>query len=158
MALYIRVDDETDLAWFLNLIQNSLANPNSPRLQASYVNLMNWDRYLRNPVKMKEVVATVANVEEILAPAHLAAQKKAEVAAKRKLMERKRKGSSKSTKKKKEPEQDPYSCSHHPTYHGQRSPQRDDCEECWELYAIRNGHAKAKHAREKLRRRLATSQ
>lgn len=164
MSFYIRIDDKADLDWFLRLIQNSLANPSTPKLQDNIEHLLNWDRYLRAPVKMKEVVATVVAPEEILSAPDLTAAKKQKVAEQRKEMERKRaskkkKGAVAGKQRKKVPEEvpevDPFTCSKHSTYHGLRAARNADCDECWELYAIRNGHVQSKHAREKLRRRLA---
>jgi hypothetical protein len=130
MKIVVEVDEKS-FEWLRNLIRNShdntLKGTVAPHLFDSIPYIQDWHRALAEPEIIKE--------QKIVEP-----KPKATVKQKRQV------------KKQKEAEK-VWTCSSHNTFHGLRSP-RTDCDECWELYATRNGVVQAKSKRAQLKRKL----
>lgn len=133
MKIVIEIDEKS-LQWLRGLIQNSYDSTRvgqvKPHLFDSVPHIQAWHQALAHP----EVVHEPQPVVEVPK-----VSKKVQ-----KAQERKAKAEKQAAQV--------FTCSSHPTYHGLRSP-RTDCDECWSLYATRNGVTQAKHKRAAFQRR-----
>ena len=147
MKIVIDIDQKS-FSWLQSLIENSYNNTRkgvvSPHLFDSIPHIEAWHKVLSNPDQF-EYVESVASTEYPPSSAKKKPSSKKSASALKKAQ----------LQKKKEREaEEVYTCSHHKTYHGLRSP-RTDCDECWQLYAIRNGVEQAKLSRTLARRKWA---
>lgn len=140
MKIVIDIDSKS-LDWLKGLIANSYANtqkgPVNSSLFDSIPYIEAWHKALNEPQVVSE--ATIVAPEKPLASA-----KPMTVREKNKLAKQ---------KKKEKEAKAVFTCPTHKTYHGERSP-RSDCDDCWELYGIKNGLAQAAAKRAAFRRKL----
>lgn len=147
MGKYVLEIDKPALDWLTTLISNAVhtvrPGPVNHQLISNWEHHVAWDDALKNLIPY-ETAITIPHINHV----------KLDTPKKPRQPRSKSTKTTKAKKQKPKPE-DVFSCSKHPNYHGLRASQ-NDCDECWELYGIRKGHAQAKFARDKLRKRLKT--
>lgn len=145
MAKYIRIDDDKDFEWLKTVVSNWLnRDPNNHELTINYIYILNWDKYLKNPVNAKEVAESVEEPQVVLTPEDLkkitpkpkptkSTAKPVKKGGRGKAKGKTAKAKASAKVEPKVVEIDPYQCPEHPTY-GARYKPRTDCAKCWDLY------------------------